>query len=187
MKVDQKKSFFTKPSKEWQNQLKISYRELNESFKENNLKKFQLFLNNFGVHDSYLGIENQVFLKEYSKNVFLKNYLKNTVFTNQMKLWNFHNSGKKSSKSLRTPKFGNQVGAKIDNNFVTLSSFSNEVISSNLQELLNFNNKKLRVVELGGGYGQFAYHLLKKKKNFLYIDFDIPEVLCLASYYLIKT
>ena len=187
MKADQKKSFFTKPSKEWQNQLKISYRELNESFKENNSKKFQLFLNNFGVHDRYLGIENQVFLKEYSKNIFLKNYLKNTVFTNQMKLWNFHNSGKKSSKSLRTPKFGNQVGAKIDNNFVTLSSFSNEIISSNLEELLNFNNKKLRVVELGGGYGQFAYHLLKKRKNFLYIDFDIPEVLCLASYYLIKT
>ena len=41
-------------------------------------------------------------------------------------------------------------------------------------------------MELGGGYGKFAYYILKNTKNFTYIDFDIPETLTLASYYLSK-
>jgi putative sugar O-methyltransferase len=186
MKNDQKKNSFNKPSKQWQTHLKNDFKELDESFKFDDFQKFQKFLNNFGNHGKYLGIENQIYLKKFNKNIFLKKYLVHRVFKKQYDLWNFHNSLKKSSSNLKTPRFGNQIGANIDNNFVTLASFSNEVISSNLNELLKSDTKPC-IAELGAGYGQLAFHLLKKKKNFCYIDFDIPEVLCLAAYYLIKS
>ena len=185
MKANQKKNSFNKPSKQWQIHLNRDFKELNESLKFNNFRKFQNFLNNFGNHDKYLGIETQTYLKRFSKNILLKKYLINRVFKKQYDLWNYHNSLKKSSSNLKTPKFGNQIGANINNNFVTLASFSNEIITSNLNEILKSNRRPF-VAELGAGYGQFAFHLLKKKKNFCYIDFDIPEVLCLAAYYLMK-
>lgn len=40
------------------------------------------------------------------------------------------------------------------------------------------------VAEIGGGYGEFAYRLLKRRSNVKYICFDLPEVLIKASYFL---
>ena len=186
MKNDQKKNSFNKPSKQWQTHLKNDFKELDESFRFDDFKKFHKFLNNFGNHDKFLGIEMQIYLKKFNRNIFLRKYLVHRVFKKQYDLWNFHNSPKKPSSSLKTPRFGNQIGANIDNNFVNLGSFANEIFSSNLNELLKSNTKS-HIAELGAGYGLLAFHLLKKKKNFCYIDFDIPEVLCLAAYYLIKS
>jgi putative sugar O-methyltransferase len=43
------------------------------------------------------------------------------------------------------------------------------------------------VVELGGGYGGLAYYLNRDNPSVTYIDFDLPEMLALATYYLMKT
>ena len=60
----------------------------------------------------------------------------------------------------------------------------NHIYSKNLSHYLK--NNKNNIIELGGGYGKFAYYFLKDAKNFTYIDFDIPETLTLASYFLSK-
>lgn len=40
------------------------------------------------------------------------------------------------------------------------------------------------IVEIGGGFGGLAYHLLKRIPQACYIGFDLPEVTLLQSYYL---
>jgi hypothetical protein len=42
------------------------------------------------------------------------------------------------------------------------------------------------VAEIGGGFGGMAYYLLRDRPNLTYVDFDVPESIALASYYLIK-
>src|SRR5215469_8212120 len=42
------------------------------------------------------------------------------------------------------------------------------------------------VVEIGGGFGGMAYFLLRDRQPLTYFDFDLPECIALASYFLLK-
>ena len=187
MKSEQKKtSDLFKPSAMWQLHIDKDYKILKESVETNNLNKFMFFLSNFGNWKDYLGIENNTLIKKYSKNFFLKRYLINVVFGKQLELWKYYNNYKKDTSALNTPIHGNQIGAYIDNNFVLIGSFFNEIIASMLNNLI-CKLKRPVVSDLGGGYGKLAFHTLRKHRDFCFIDFDLPETLCLAAYYLMKT
>ena len=187
MKSDQKKtSGLFKPSAMWQLLIDRDYKILKESVETNDLNKFMFFLSNFGNWKDYLAIENNVLIKKYSKNFFLRKYLLNVVFGKQLELWKYFNNYKKDTSALNAPIHGNQIGAYIDNNFVVIGSFFNEIIASMLNNLI-CKLKRPVVSDLGGGYGKLAFYTLKEHKNFCFIDFDLPETLCLASYYLMKT
>lgn len=41
------------------------------------------------------------------------------------------------------------------------------------------------LAEIGGGFGGFAYFLLRDRPECMYLNFDLPEVLLIASYYLL--
>jgi hypothetical protein len=43
------------------------------------------------------------------------------------------------------------------------------------------------VAELGAGYAKLAYFYLRDLSAYRWIDFDLPETICLAAYYLLKT
>ena len=187
MKSDQKKTLsLFKPSAMWQLLIDRDYKILKESVETNDLNKFMFFLSNFGNWKDYLAIENNVLIKKYSKNFFLRKYLLNVVFGKQLELWKYFNNYKKDTSALNAPIHGNQIGAYIDNNFVVIGSFFNEIIASMLNNLI-CKLKRPVVSDLGGGYGKLAFYTLKEHKNFCFIDFDLPETLCLAAYYLMKT
>ncbi len=177
------KSNFYKPSSLWQNHINKDFDFLLKASNDDDLEKFLFFLQNFGNWEKYLGIENQVMIKNYNKNLLLKKFLSEEIFGGQFDLWKFFNKDR-NLDDLDLPKHGNQIGAFIDNKFVVIGSFSNHIYAENLLNYLT--DKKNVILELGGGYGKFAYYILKKTKNFSYIDFDIPETLTLASYYLSK-
>jgi hypothetical protein len=40
------------------------------------------------------------------------------------------------------------------------------------------------VADLGAGYGKLAYFTLRDLEDWTFIDFDLPETVCLAAYYL---
>jgi len=177
------KSELYKPSSLWQSHIDNDYNYLLESYKNNDLEKFLFFLQNFGNWEKYLGVEGQDLIKKYNKNLFLKTFLTKEIFEGQLNLWKFFNKNS-SVAELEMPMHGNQIGAKIDNKFMVVGSFMNDVYAKNLINYLE--NQENRIIELGGGYGKFAYYILKNAKNFTYIDFDIPETLTLASFYLSK-
>lgn len=174
------------PSTLWTNHLENDYRILGESLKNDDCEKFLFFLSNFGNWEHFLGIENQILIKKYNNNFLLKNFLINVIFAELLKTWKYFGNNKSDIHKLKQPRFGNQIGATIDGNFVTIGSFFSCIYSDILN---NFIVKKDRpiVADLGGGYGKFGYYLLKNQKKFCFIDFDLPEVLTLASFYLMKT
>jgi putative sugar O-methyltransferase len=174
------------PSTLWKNHLEKDYRVMQEAYLHDDYKKFSFFLKNFGNWDKYLGIEHNLLLKSYNKNFILRKYLKCEIFDRLFKAWKYFTNDQKKVCDLSSPEFGNQIGAYINNNFVTIGSFFNNIIAKLLTPYID-KKKRVVVADLGGGYGKLGYYLLKKKKNFCFIDFDLPETLCLASYYLMKT
>ncbi len=185
MKSDEKKiSAYYKPSSLWQTQLERSYSYLLDSHKKNDLEKFLYFLQNFGNWDTYLGVENQLILKKYNSNFLLRNFLLKEIFEGQFDLWKLFNKNQDLGE-VAMPIHGNQIGATIENNFINMSSFNLHTHAENISNYLDKNDN--RILELGGGYGILAYYVLKNLKKFTYIDFDLPETLTLASYYLSKS
>ena len=175
-----------KPSSMWQNHINKDYKFLVESYKKDDLDNFSFFLNNFGNWNNYLGIEHNNLLQRYSKNFLLKSFLKNEIFLKYFKIWKDFGYSKNDLNKIATPEHGNQLGAYLDDNFVTIGSFFNQIISNILYQHIKDIERPI-ICDLGGGYGKLGYFLTKDFKNSCFIDFDIPEVLVLAAYYLLKT
>tara|TARA_B110001452_G_scaffold265757_1_gene271081 strand:- start:88 stop:1263 length:1176 start_codon:yes stop_codon:yes gene_type:complete len=174
-----------KPSSMWQNYIDKDFAFMKKSLEENNIDDFLFFLQNFGNWNSYLGIENQLLIKKYAKNPLLKKFLSNEIFYGQKKVWDYFNQKKYTLADLNMPRFGNQNGALVENNFVVFGSFTNFTYADIIKKYLKTNDHNI-IGDLGGGYGKLAYYVLKDLKKYTFIDFDIPETLVLASYYLSK-
>lgn len=186
MKEDQKKvSPCYLPSSIWQEQLDKSYCYLNSGLKENDIRKFHFFLANFGAWEMYHGVESSTLMRDNMRSFLRRNFLRNVVFSNQLKVWQWFYNNRIPLSRLTYPTYGNQVGAYIDNIFVGPGSFFNEIYGSLLQELIS-NIPRPVVADLGAGYGKLAYFTLRNSENFVFVDFDLPETLCLAAYYLMK-
>ena len=184
IKEEQKtKNQIYKASLMWQDHIDKDFDYLIESYKKNDVEQFLYFLQNFGNWHKYLGIESQNIIQKYSKNLLLKNFLKSEIFGGQLELWKFFNKDKNLNE-IEMPKYGNQIGALIDGKFTVIGSFLNDIYAKILLKNLQGNNNT--ILELGGGYGKFAYYIIKRLEKFTYIDFDIPETLSLASFFLSK-
>lgn len=174
-----------RPSSFWKEQLKEGYSHIVRSYQENNLEPLHFFLSNFGTWKDYTGIEHSLFIRNHTKSALKRFYLQNHVFLTQLKLWKWFYNGQRPLSFLSYPRHGNQAGAFIQNHFIGLSSFFTDIHGSMLAELLNGRSKPV-LAELGGGYGKLAHFILRNFSDFAYIDFDLPETLCVASYYLMK-
>ncbi len=186
MKEDQKNvSNLYLPSSMWQEQLDKNYSHLTSGLNTNNINKFHFFLANFGSWKTYHGIESTTLIRDNMKSLIRRRYSKNVIFYNQLKIWKWFYNHRRPISRLTYPTYGNQIGAYIDNIFVGPGSFFNEIYGSLLKELIN-GIKRPVLADLGAGYGKLAYFTLRDIDNFTFIDFDLPETLCLAAYYLMK-
>lgn len=88
--------------------------------------------------------------------------------------------------TLSSPAVGNPWGYIIQGNLLLPVSFRHNYYADRVHNLLADIEVPV-VAEIGGGFGGFAYHLLSTGKRIKYIDFDLPEILMLASYYLMNT
>ena len=175
-----------KPSTLWKNHINNDYKFLLQSYEDNNLQNFSFFLSNFGNWHNYLGIEHNTLLKRYSKNFLLREFASNEIFLKQFRIWKDFGYTNQDLSKIKTPEFGNQMGGYLEGNFVTIGSFFNQVIAKMLNEHIKDYNRPI-ICDLGGGYGKLGYFLIKDLKKSCFIDFDIPEVLVLAAYYLMKS
>ena len=173
------------PSPMWQKLLDDSYYCLNSGSKHDDLTSFYFFLSNFGTWKEYLGVESATLIRGNMKSNITRLYLKNIIFLQQLKTWQWFYNNRKLISCLTYPTYGNQIGAYIDGNFVGVGSFFNEIYGSILSGLIR-DKKRPVLADLGGGYGKLAYFTLRDINNSCFIDFDLPETLCLAAYYLMK-
>ena len=112
--------------------------------------------------------------------------MKNEIFYKNFKNWQWIYNSRKPVSSLTYPTHGNQSGAYIDKTFVGVGSFGNEIYGSLLSGLLDDVDRPV-VADLGAGYGKLAFFTLRDMSDSCFIDFDLPETLCLAAYYLMKS
>lgn len=186
MKEDQKKmhSCYLSSSM-WQKFLNGGYSNLTAGLEENNINKVHYFLANFGAWKKDLAIESTSFIRNCNSSFIKRRYLQHDVFYKQIKTWKWFYNSRKPISCLTYPTYGNQSGAYIDGVFVGVGSFFNEIHGSLLSGLIR-DIKHPVIAELGAGYGKLAYFTLRNIEDFTFIDFDLPETLCLAAYYLMK-
>ncbi|HZC24565.1 MAG TPA: hypothetical protein VE866_14580, partial [Candidatus Binatia bacterium] len=95
--------------------------------------------------------------------------------------WRAETGGKYPISILESPGIGEPFGVWIDGTFVTSRAEYHHACAIRAGSL---TPQLGTVVEIGGGYGGMAYYLLKQSSRWRYIDFDVPESLALAAYYL---
>ena len=92
--------------------------------------------------------------------------------------------GEEAIPDVRPPRIGNPMGFVIDGALITADSFRHNFYARRIVDLADDIENPI-ICEIGGGFGGFAYHLLKcSQKPFKYIDYDIPVMCLVAAYYL---
>jgi putative sugar O-methyltransferase len=143
------------------------------------------FLQNFGSWPKYTGIEHSTLIDDLSSSRISRKKL-HRMFDNLLSFWKRHEQEERTLDSISYPRHGNQSGIEVDGTFIGIGSVPNDMRASVISNLLLDIHRPV-IAEIGGGYGKLFYFISKKIENFCYVDFDLPETLSLASYYLMKT
>jgi len=99
--------------------------------------------------------------------------------------WKLQTGGQFAVHNLEGPGVGNPFGVVIEDTLVAVGTEYQHYCAQKISSLLPTG--RASILEIGGGYGSMAYYLLRDRPQTTYIDFDVPESLALASYYLLKS
>jgi len=181
-KLDQKeKSEIFMPSSLWEKHLDASY----PSYPDTDIDRFHFFLSNFGSLDTYTGINFSTLVREYAKTAKSRKHFEKMVIGLKVAWWLRFESNGRDLSALSIPQHGNQCGATVNNNFIGFDSVLNEFYG---RMISNFLKKDRPVVgEIGAGYGILFFFISRALSDYCYLDFDLPETLCCATYYLMKS
>jgi len=98
--------------------------------------------------------------------------------------WKEQTAGRFAVTDLAGPNIGNPFGVMLDGTLVRFEAPYQHYCANRLSTLLGAGRR--RVAEIGGGFGGMAYFLLRDRQPLTYFDFDLPETIALASYFLMK-
>jgi hypothetical protein len=101
-------------------------------------------------------------------------------------LWKSRTGAAFSVQDMTCPLVGNPYGNTIDGVFLRPGADYHHCYAQEIRELLPFGGNQV-VAELGGGFGGMAYYLVRDTPGVTYINFDLPEAVALATYYLMKS
>ena len=122
----------------------------------------------------------------FSGDISIKNarvYMKDVV--HRFNIWKDEIGGSTGLNSLKGPSLGNPYGHYVDDMFIEGGSHYNHYYATKIR-LLQKKDSHSKVLELGGGYGNMAYYLMRDSKNLTYFDFDLPENFALTAFYLLS-
>lgn len=91
-----------------------------------------------------------------------------------------------SPAELTRPNIGNPYGFFSGDEFITPGAEYQHYYANKTCDILR-STENPTVLELGGGYGGYAYFLHKLGKNIKYINLDLPEVLSISTFYLMTS
>ena len=87
---------------------------------------------------------------------------------------------------LEIPRIGNPWGYVIEGRVIAPKATRFHAVATESRRLLEGINRPV-AAEIGGGYCGMAYFLLRDAPQTVYVDFDLPETLAIAAYYLLAT
>lgn len=109
-------------------------------------------------------------------------YLSHVLY--RLDYWKSLTGGRYALRDLAGPGVGNPFGVTIDGTHISVGAEYSHYCSHRVREQLDPDIGT--VAEFGGGFGGIAYYLLRDRAGIKYVDFDLPENVALASYYLMK-
>ena len=110
-------------------------------------------------------------------------YLSNAL--HRIDYWKEQTKNRFDLSHLAGPTTGNPFGVAIEGTLVRTGTEYQHYCATRICDLVPAQRGV--VVEIGGGFGSMAYYLLRDRPKTTYIDFDVPESIALASYYLLKS
>jgi hypothetical protein len=128
------------------------------------------------------GMSNAFFRPQIS-DVHRHFYLSDTLY--RLDYWKERTGGLLPLSDLTGPTVGNPFGAIIDGILIRSGAEYQHYCAYKIAQLLKSDLGTVQ--ELGGGFGAMAYYLLRNRAGLTYIDFDVPESIALASYFLMKS
>lgn len=118
-----------------------------------------------------------------AKEVYRRFYLGDVL--HRIDYWKTQTDGRFSLLDLAGPPVGNPFGALIEGTLIRAGSEYQHYCAYRISGLLD--SQRATVAEIGGGFGDMAYYLFRDRARVTYLDFDLPESIALASYYLLKS
>jgi putative sugar O-methyltransferase len=117
------------------------------------------------------------------KDAYRHFYLSHVLY--RLNYWKSITGGEHLLRDLEGPGVGNPFGVVIDGTHICVGAEYAHYCSRRLDEELGTGNAT--VAEIRAGFGGIAYYLLRDRPKTTYVDFDYPESIALASYYLMKS
>jgi putative sugar O-methyltransferase len=163
-------------------------REVVEILRSGNRHKLRVIYRNFmrdrcstGLHGLPLDMHKEYFDSKITRRN-QKRFLIDAY--HRYALWKSLLGNTHSIRDLIAPCIGNPYGSYFDGIFIRAGADYLHYYATAIARLIRRNDHRT-VVELGGGYGGMAYYLCRDNQKMTYIDFDLPENVALASYYLL--
>jgi hypothetical protein len=128
----------------------------------------------YGMTDVYFGGK----MTDLHRRIYLADALY------RLDYWKRETGDRFHLRDLAIPAIGNPFGVCLGGTLVSARAEFQHRCADRVANLLA--SKPTSVVEIGGGFGGMAYYLLRDRPGVKYFDFDVPESIALAAYYLMK-
>ena len=149
---------------------------IEEKVKAFESREFSEVLETFFRNDVFEG------LCDYAAPAQLNGAMSRALFVNHMlhdyRVWRELTG--QNVKVLQAPWAGNPFGYFVDDTLTIPGSFRHHYMAGKAVSLIGGDGV---LAEIGGGYGELGYFVLRSP-GVHYLDFDLPEVLLIASYWL---
>lgn len=177
------------PGHKWKPQILEKRKEFIEAAHQKDIDTLAQLLRNFFRNNGALSIlKANMFHEVSTRNAILRNmYKKELAYAvhTDLEVWKSTFPGE-SLQSLKLSGVGNPFGCEEDGVIITGSSCSLNYYADKVNKLIQGIEKPV-VAEIGGGFGGLLYYLMTSNPDVHCINFDLPEVLMIAQYYLMMS
>ncbi len=170
-----------RPGSNWWSFLKATRGDFWDLIERNDVAKMTELLNNC--------LRNHLTEGMYGGETAFRDFKNTPVreITNRMKdcykSWAYTINEEPNIQKLATPPIGNPFGLNVEGVIINANNFYNHYRAVFASRLVRDTQRPV-IAEIGGGVGLFGFYVQKQTPGLVYLDFDLPENLLVASYYL---
>ena len=171
------------PGAFWKILLEKEWKNPSTAISNNDHEAFSVFLRNFFRNEGLSGFwgEDQMF-ENFSNLDGMESKRRAGLLNQQFEVWRDAHPNA-SIDELEAPKIGNPWGYVIQDVLVYEPAFEYHHQANYFASILA-NIDAPVILEIGGGFGGLAFHILQQIPKAKYIGLDLPENVIIQSYYL---
>ena len=173
------------PSSAWRTVLEGAFAPLSEGLARGDLARFHHFLANFRSWERSTGMEPSEQIREYARDPAKREHFLFRVVAPMLRWWQRSESRGRDLSALAIPTHGNMCGVMVDGRLIAPSSIFCDMYGRLLAGFAGGGRPV--VAELGAGFGKLLYFVSRHLERACFVDVDLPESLCCAAYFLMKS